>query len=152
MVDRSAPGFGMLLARLLNVESPCKARLSKLTLIMIGRDSTMQPVWAKGTVFIASPETFRLFEATYKAIGGDWTALITARREFSEYTYRESGVPNRHRHSNARPSYFAYGYVSLDAFRKDSSPEAWAEYCTVHHDCCGLGRKIKAKPMVMDSE
>ena len=144
MVDRSAPGFGMLLARLLNVESPCKARLSKLTLIMIGRDSTMQPVWAKGTVFIASPETFRLFEATYKAIGGDWNALIAARREFSEYTYRESGVPNRHRHSNARPSYFAYGYVSLDAFRKDSSPEAWAEYCTVHHDCCGLGQKIKA--------
>jgi hypothetical protein len=50
--------------------------------------------------------------------------------------YRD--LPNRHRHSNANPSFFKRGYVSVDAMRAAVSADEFEAYAREHNNCCGF--------------
>jgi hypothetical protein len=54
------------------------------------------------------------------------------------YSYRPH-MSNRHGHSNARPSYWAYGFATLEQFRCAVYKEQYALYVSDHAGCCGIG-------------
>ena len=52
---------------------------------------------------------------------------------------------NRHNHSNELPSYFGLGYATLAEYLEclaelpaEARDREWAEYCSLHSDCCGV--------------
>ncbi|ARF10430.1 hypothetical protein Hokovirus_1_309 [Hokovirus HKV1] len=51
------------------------------------------------------------------------------------YCYREKR--NRHNHGNDRPSYYAYGYLSMDEMKNSVTKDFWLEYNNIHAECCG---------------
>ena len=44
---------------------------------------------------------------------------------------------NRHGHGNDFPSYFAYGYLSMEAMKVNVTREFWEDYNMKHCSCCG---------------
>jgi hypothetical protein len=47
---------------------------------------------------------------------------------------------NRHGHGNTKPSYWAYGFMTLQLYKDNTSAEIFKEYCEIHHDCCGVSQ------------
>ena len=56
------------------------------------------------------------------------------------HTYRKHAGPNRHGHSNAKPSFWALGYDTLELFRHAVGPDVYASYAVAHRGCCGFPR------------
>lgn len=133
-------GFSDLQEALLDGR-PCRARKFKILTVVLARDKEMNVVWADGNVLVASAATFHRYQQVFEAAGGDWGQLARIRQRVGLYRYRASGVPNRHGHSDALPSYRAYNYVSLEAFKEGVDPEVFADYVQKHINCCGLGQK-----------
>ena len=54
----------------------------------------------------------------------------------AKHIYRD--MANRTGHSNDNPSYWAYGYMTIDDMRTDD-PELYLKYIQIHTRCCGFG-------------
>merc|ERR1719229_44553 len=53
------------------------------------------------------------------------------------HVYREQR-PNRHGHSNEKPSFFALGYEDISAYAASLSPQEWIEYAKMRAECKGM--------------
>ncbi|KAJ1552084.1 hypothetical protein HK405_012732, partial [Cladochytrium tenue] len=113
MANTASSGFPELLERLLT-GSAVPARLAKLRVLLLGRDSSGEDAWNRGNV---------LAFADLKRFAAAWSEESAAEGEFevirAEYAARRrhwyrSGRANGHGHTNEKPSYWALGYASHD--------------------------------------
>lgn len=137
IVNREHAGFAPLMERLCNAEVTTADRLHKLSLLMTGRDVATPevPVWANGNFLLNWQQPSVIFAATP---GGPavLTHLRAMRKEYGRHTYR-AGHDNRHKHSNAFPSYWALGYKDLYDMRRNTSAVEFQQYINAH--CRGRG-------------
>lgn len=57
------------------------------------------------------------------------------RKDIKIYKYRNS-PENRHSHSNDKPSFFAFGFISYEEYERSVTEVELAEYLSVHTNCC----------------
>ena len=150
VLNRSSPVYPLLRAALLSSEGhgvgcPPAARLEKLCVLYTGRalatiaDVRATPVWGTG-MFEPRDEAWDELRAFLNIVdppGGLWASLRLARDRRRPHTYR--AAPNRHGHSNERPSFYGYGYKTMEEFRRDAEPSVIAQYFATHTRCCGGG-------------
>lgn len=118
----------------LNINVPNRAK--KLFILYCGKDENKNIVWNNGNVLrIKIVEKKDLFTQ----IDGieQFEALLEIFKN-SFHIYRD--LPNRHGHSNDKPSYWAMGYQTLEEMIKVISDEEWQEYKKIHHNCCGVNQ------------
>ena len=72
----------------------------------------------------------------------EWQEIYDEYKIRSIHSYRD-GKPNRHSHHNGKPSYWALGWPTLEAFAKEHTEEEFEEYCRIHCDCCGVNQIVK---------
>ena len=132
-------GYIELKDSLLNMNNDVKYRLDKLRILLLGQDKNGTTIWNNGNVLRINIDQF---EDIFKKMNADemWKDIKEDHDKRSVYRYRESGIPNRHGHSNALPSYWAYGYQTIEAFMANISKEEWNDYYAKHkaNGCCGL--------------
>ncbi len=145
VANRSAPGYAELEQRLV-VEGRDSVPLApaKLFVLITGRHphGAHDVVWNLGNV---APGGWNAYERYYDGLPVLWTQLCDIRAAHGVHQYRASDKPNRHRHCNSHPSFAAFNFASLDAYRASVTSAAWAEYAGKHARCCGFvslaGRK-----------
>jgi len=113
-------------------------RVTKIQLLLLGRDAKDEPIWNGGNVlFVKDLEPFRKVLCDTSAQGELlWDKMYKVYMSRRRHIYREK--PNRCGHHNEKPSFWAIGYGTLDDMVKAVSNEEWEEYKTIHHDCCGV--------------
>ena len=65
-----------------------------------------------------------------------WEKLVAYVKSKFRYIYRN--LPNRHGHSNEKPSFWALGFSSIEEMFKIVSNEKVENYKKIHTNCCGL--------------
>lgn len=131
------PGASDLAKALLSPELTVPCRAEKLHIFLLGCTYDDEPalVWNAGNVYKMDYKRLLL------AIG---TLGLEQRLEATLRTYKDRAVHlyrseiNRHKHSNANPSYWAYGYKNLGAYFEAITKELQLEYCKTHTHCCGI--------------
>lgn len=147
IANTSSQGFQDLKTTLLDLSAPVKRRSQTIALLLLARDQAGEPVWNGGNVlFVTDMEPFRLAflhasrqagdAAALKIAEAKWQALYDAYMLRKRHTYRVD--PNRHGHSNDKPSYWALGFAVLEDMVKALTAEEWEAYKRLHHDCCGI--------------
>ncbi|XWV25083.1 hypothetical protein QJ856_gp0694 [Tupanvirus deep ocean] len=133
--NNASMGFIEIQTNLLNDKIDVPDRLKKIVVFLTAKDSYGNIVWNNGNVL-------RIKLADYEWIFNKFDG----RKEFEvlKETYKLNpthiyrNMPNRHGHSNDKPSYWACGYETLEDMVKNISDEEWQEYKRVHHNCCGI--------------
>jgi len=132
-----------------NVDVPL--RCEKLQIIISGRDEKNEPIWNNGRVLfhhtLHKASKF-FYNDDQRQLWIDICQDYKTRRAQWEYRLDKDGkdLPNRHTHCNARPSYWAKGFETLDDFKAGVDKDVWEAYCQEHKTCCGFGsgeKKIK---------
>ena len=141
--NTSSQGFAQLYDALLLQTLRVPLRLVKLSFLLLGIDlnnpADTAPVFNNGNVLMmAHLPTFRgVFQQEQEDGLAVWSSVEANFRSRRSHVYgREK--PNQHGHSNAKPSYWALGYPTLEEFVQGVSQSEWDEYREVHHDCCGV--------------
>jgi hypothetical protein len=114
-------------------------RFEKLSVLILGidpRSPNKDPVWNNGNVLLGTG--FSPFIKIFTEAGkvAEWDALLQEYRSRGLHIYRDA--PNRHGHSNVRPSYWAMGFQTIEMMISVVSKEEWEEYKKAHVKCCGL--------------
>jgi hypothetical protein len=138
--NRSAPGYKELQGLLMDLSTDVPLRDMKLFTIITGRDIHGDPVWADGNIFIGNFTPFVEIFKDLDPTGDMWQRINVLQKKYGVYRYSRSWS-NRHGHGNDKPSYWALGYLSLEAFRVEVSAEEYEAYAKLHCDCCGFKRK-----------
>jgi len=109
-------------------------RDSKLEILFLGKYKE-ETIWNNGNalrvVLSKYKDSFEKLELmqVYKFIENKMKDSI-------KHIYREH-KRNRQGHGNDFPSYFAYGYLSIEAMKDNVTEEFWKDYNIKHHSCCG---------------
>jgi len=118
--SRSSPGYAELIRSLLDLsdaKQDVPARLQKIWVLILGRDSKGQAVWNLGNALREDLFPYHKVFEQLEPSGSLWEELRTIHSQYAKHVYRSSNVPNRHGHSNLLPSWWARGYSSPDAFK-----------------------------------
>ena len=117
-------------------------RGNKIWILLFGRDIDNNIVWNNGN--ISRIPLSNIKEALKSESRTIWTQLKTMYMESHIWVYRTDSYgtdcPNRHGHCNSKPSYWAYGFNSLDEFRTNVTDDIWKRYLFTHHNCCGVNQ------------
>jgi hypothetical protein len=138
IANTSSKGYMELVNAFLDLANGMPNRCGKLAVFMMGRTiDGVKVVWNGGNALFGGLKRFEhVFMPT--STGREIFAIVkTHYNNNAVYLYRDS-MPNRHGHSNDKPSYFAFGYTSLEEMIQNISDEEWQEYKKVHHNCCGI--------------
>lgn len=148
--NRMATDYEVLFAKLLSTtgESMTPGVVEKLSVLITGRliDGDGEAVWANGNV-VPRQEFIVKVKPALEAVGNAFPSQAAPLARLIElyeqhagasHVYRASGKPNRCGHSNIKPSFWAMGFQSLEAFRAAVPQETWEAYVRVHVKCCGL--------------
>jgi len=158
----TSSSFGFLDVKgvLLDATRVVPDRLEKVAILLLGRDRYSRDiVWNEGkSLFV--PDT-SIYDAVFAADASTvdaWAALKAEHRSTYKHGYRCSDIANQHGHCRSRPSYFALGFTSMEAFWRGTSEEEQHDYKAVHTACCGLAglmtykdRRAAIKAMVSDA-
>lgn len=143
ITNRSSDGYIDLVDRLTNLELSINIRLTKLKILLIGRNSNDEIVWANGNVLRGK---YGLFAETFIKLDEKemWISLEKSYLMNSYHTYR-IGNRNRHTHGTEKPSYYAFGFFCLKDFHyaclnndRGYTLEDWEKYKSIHKGCCGF--------------
>ncbi|CAF1527425.1 unnamed protein product [Adineta steineri] len=138
IANSSSLGFIELKNKLLDLNENVPRRLDIIKIFLLGRDYKQndEPVWNNGNVLF-TPDLHQ-FENIFNTLGFDaeWAKIKEEYMKRNLHVYRDGF--NRHGHGNTKPSYWAYGYMTLQMYKDTISPEEFQEYCKIHHDCCGV--------------
>eukprot|EP01038_Epipyxis_sp_PR26KG_P010705 gene10705-14373_t len=137
--DRSASGFNELQSKLVNFDMIIPLRIEKLFIIISGRNplDNYSICWTNGNVLVGKLSLFaKAFEILDNS-GEVWKRLLELKNQFCQYNYPREGV-NRHGHGNLNPSFYAFGYQTLQEYIDNISEEEFEKYKTNHTNCCGL--------------
>jgi len=144
----NSPGASELLPALLDASLSVPVRGQKLWTWLSGTDRYGETVWNGGNMLRTPLGPLR---EALTALGKDTLlkALEKAYKARRSHVYRGGAEnPNRQGHSNDKPSYFAFGHLSLEAFARTLDAAGWAEYEREHCKCCGIARYEGWKPAV----
>ncbi|CAF1283955.1 unnamed protein product [Rotaria sordida] len=140
ITNSSSLGFIELKDKLLNLNEKIPRRLDIIKVFLLGRDykNNDEPVWNNGNVLFTS--NFNDFEQIFITLGyvNEWEKIKTEYFKRNLHIYRDGF--NRHGHGNTKPSYWAYGFMTLQLYKDHVSAEIFKEYCEIHHDCCGVSQ------------
>ncbi|KAJ1562162.1 hypothetical protein HK405_015211, partial [Cladochytrium tenue] len=135
MANTASSGFPELLERLL-AGGAVPARLAKLRVLLLGRDSSGEDAWNRGNVLaFADLKRFAAAWSEESAAEGEFEAIRAEYAARRRHWYR-SGRANRHGHTNEKPSYWALGYASLEEMKAQVSAEEFAAFYELHRSCC----------------
>lgn len=118
----------------LNIDVPQRAK--KLFVLYSGKDENENIIWNNGNVLRINISDKKDLFSQCDGIN-QFEALVEIFKN-SFHIYRD--LPNRHGHSNEKPSYWAMGYQTLEDMIKVISKEEWEEYKKIHHNCCGVNQ------------
>mmetsp|Transcript_3701 Transcript_3701/g.10931 ORF Transcript_3701/g.10931 Transcript_3701/m.10931 type:complete len:1071 (-) Transcript_3701:279-3491(-) len=143
IANTNSAGASELHAALLDASVTVPARGQKLWTWLTGTDRHNNPVWNGGNMMRTPLDPLR---AALRSLGKGplLAALEKAYKERRSHVYR--GMANRQGHSNEKPSYFAYGHLSLEAFVRTLDLPGWTEYKREHATCCGVADYEGWKP------
>ncbi|KAL7541001.1 hypothetical protein ACHAXR_010544 [Thalassiosira sp. AJA248-18] len=134
--NRSAGAFGLVLEALVASSDP-PLRFRKMWVCLLGRNMEGDPCWNDGNCLVGDLSKYNdvFHEAGETKM---WKKLVDVRAKFPLHQYRD--LPNRHGHSNDFPSFYYWGYESLDKFKEGVDDATFREYCAAHakRGCCGL--------------
>ncbi|CAF0807666.1 unnamed protein product [Adineta ricciae] len=140
ITNTSSLGYAELKNRCLDLNEQVPRRLDILKVILLGRDykNNDEPVWNNGNALFTSK--LAEFEHVFVTLGyaEEWALIKAEHMKRNLYTYRDGF--NRHGHGNTKPSYWAYGYMTLQLYKENISCEDFEEYCKIHHNCCGVSQ------------
>lgn len=135
--DTYREGFSDLKNKLFDPKIECPDRENKLKVLVLGSDNNGEPVYNNGnTIKIQVP----LLAEMFNDVGCSelWEKIKVVYIDKSVHIYRNPNMPNRHSHSNTKPSYWAYGYLNLGEYFNKISKEEQDAYCKEHTHCCGI--------------
>ena len=144
IADMFKAGFNELQAKLFDPNMECPKRKAKLRIFIMACDIEDNVVYNNGNVIKISIATLdKLFENV--GCYDMWEKLTNEFIKKSIHIYRNPNIPNRHTHSNEKPSYWAYGYKNLRDYFDNISKHDQDEYCKIHTNCCGVwnGKPVK---------
>ena len=125
-------GFSELLKQIF--ESPnTNGQGYKLSILFLGTYED-KIIWNGGN-------SLRVVLSNYKEMFKNLNLLDTYKyikshmRSSLKHIYRS--LPNRQGHSNDFPSFYAFGYLSMEAMKANVTKEFWDNYNREHHNCCG---------------
>lgn len=137
--NSSSLGFIELKQKLLDLKESVPNRLNILKVFLLGRDDEHndEPVWNNGNVLFTT--NLSDYEDIFTKLGhtDEWLKLKAQYIKRRLYIYRDE-LLNRYGHGNVKPSYWAYGYATLQRYKDNVSPEEFNNYCQIHSDCCGV--------------
>jgi hypothetical protein len=140
ITNSSSLGFIELKDKLLDWNEKIPRRLDIIKVLLLGRDykKNDEPVWNNGNVLF-TPNLCD-FERIFISLGytNEWEKIKEEYIKRNLHIYRDGF--NRHGHGNTKPSYWAYGYMTLQFYKDNVSAEVFKEYCEIHHDCCGVSQ------------
>uniref|UniRef100_A0A7S0P1S1 Uncharacterized protein n=1 Tax=Calcidiscus leptoporus TaxID=127549 RepID=A0A7S0P1S1_9EUKA len=148
IANANAPGASQLHAALLAGMS-VPVRGQKLWTWLSGTDRHNEPVWNGGNMLRTPLGPLR---EALEGLGKHklLQALEKAYKTRRAHVYRGGlEVQNRQGHSNDKPSYFAFGHLSLEAFVRTLDAAGWAAYEREHCNCCGIIRYEGWKPVAV---
>ncbi|AYV83841.1 MAG: hypothetical protein Hyperionvirus12_38 [Hyperionvirus sp.] len=139
IVNKASLGYNDLKMCLLNMKIDVPERLGKLKVLLLGRDDKDKIVWNNGNTLAVDLKEFK--DVIVQLAGEEgWMGVYDEYAVRNVHIYR-LGKANRHSHCNEKPSYWAFGFLTIDAYARSITHEAWLEYKKIHHDCCGV-RKL----------
>lgn len=136
--NSSSAGYMDLHNCLLDTTIQIPDRFNKIRVMLLGCDWDNLPVWNNGGVLFTK---LHEIEPIFRNAGEDalWDKIYEIYKERNLHIYRGGdSKKNRHGHSNDLPSYWAYGYQSIEEFMANITLEQWEEYKSLHIGCCGL--------------
>jgi len=139
IANTSSKGYIELVDAFLNMTNGMPGRCGKLAAFMMGRTiDGSRVVWNGGNALFGGLKRFEeVFNST--SHGRQIYEIVkTHYKNNATYMYRDS-KPNRHGHSNDKPSFFAFGYTTLEEMINNITDEEWHEYKKAHYNCCGIG-------------
>jgi hypothetical protein len=140
LVNVDSLGFAELKRSLLDCTIQVPQRCRKLTYLLMGRDETQENLYNNGNVLrtVNIPEFERAFakEKNGEIIWGRVYRIYLKRMAHRYRGTAEQPAPNRHGHSNLKPSFYALGYRTKQLMRESISESEYNEYNRVHHNCC----------------
>jgi hypothetical protein len=150
LTNREHSGYADLLARLAGPDGGASpARLPKLALLITGRDISNEqrgPVWANGN--FAPGDSWKPLEKLFAGPAEKaWHKILRFHEKYGVYKYPKGQAPNRHKHSDARPSFFALGFKSLYDMQQMVPAATFAKYVQEHcveNQCCMPQSKLDA--------
>lgn len=140
IVNTSSIGYIDLKTRLLDTTIMIPNRCDKLKILLMGRDNKDNIVWNNGNVLFTDLKEFaNVF--TKEGKDDEWKIIKEEYMKRKLHIYRgDTSKENRHGHSNDKPSYWAYGYQTIEDMAKNISVEDWQKYKTIHYNCCGVSQ------------
>ncbi|CAF1103902.1 unnamed protein product [Didymodactylos carnosus] len=142
ITNSSSLGFLELKEKLLDLNEKVPRRLDIIKIFLLGRDYKQndEPVWNNGNV-LCTPSLCD-FEKIFVTLGyaSEWETVKAEYTKRNLHIYRDGF--NRHGHGNPKPSYWAFGYATLQLYKDNVSTETFKEYCQIHHDCCGVSQIV----------
>ncbi|CAF4248244.1 unnamed protein product [Rotaria sp. Silwood2] len=141
--NSSSLGFIELKRKLLDLNEHVPRRLEILQVFLLGRDDELndEPVWNNGNALFTTD--LSEYENIFTKLGqsDEWIKLRTKYIKCRLHIYRDE-LLNRHGHGNIKPSYWAYGYATLQFYKDNVSPDEFNNYCQIHSNCCGVSQII----------
>lgn len=142
IANSSSLGFVELKDKLLDLNEKVPRRLDLIKVLLLGRDYKQndEPVWNNGNVLFTP--NLGDFERVFVCFGyaNEWEKVKEEYMKRNLHIYRDGF--NRHGHGNTKPSYWAYGYMTLQLYKDNTPADVFKEYCEIHHDCCGVSQIV----------
>jgi hypothetical protein len=135
IVNHTSMGFVELKEKLLDTSLNVPLRSEKIYVFLTGKNFNGDKIWNGGNLL-----RIKLSEYEYLFEKFNGTEIFEKLKELYKlnpvHIYRDK--INRHEHGNGKPSYWAYGWETLEKMYKHISAEEWKEYKEIHYNCCGI--------------
>jgi len=140
--SRSSDGFNTIHDTLLDFSLEVPLRGEKLWVLLTGRNSAGEPIWAQGNIMYGSLDQYK---PVFARLGKEqlFRGVLKLKEKFGVYRYRNANA-NRHGHSNDFPSWWALGFTSILDYRDRASESEWSTYLSKRLDKYG---NLRPAPM-----
>jgi len=130
--NQNSLGYIALQDELLN-NSNIQCHHDKLEILFLGKHKD-QIIWNNGNVLRVMIDKY---QENFELLGltDTFNSIKKELQTSIKHIYRT--LPNRQGHSNNKPSYYAYGYKSMNEMKENVGNEFWIEYNKIHRNCCG---------------
>lgn len=137
-------GYAYLRDALFNKDIDVPLRRRKILILLSGKTDSGDIVWNNGnSLNIHINKLKRLTDDLEMPVV--WDDIMNLYKRDRSYLYRTingEDKPNRHSHCNGKPSFFAFGFKTLEEYIKYTPEEDREEYFSVHKECCGVPRYL----------
>jgi hypothetical protein len=137
MTTHSSLAYQVLRPALVDPARHVPQRNSIIGMLLLGKKDG-EPVWNAGNSLPQTADQLTELRHAWMISGraSTWDEMITQYKANRRHLYRD--LLNRHGHNNEKPSYYGFGYQTLEEMVDSISLEAWDDYKREHVTCCGM--------------